>query len=102
MTTRTRYRLRALALEDLEEIWDYTFDQWGIEQAERYLDALFVCFDDLAKNPGLGKEREEVKRGYRSFPQGRHVIFYTTGQAEIEIIGIVHQSADINRHLDND
>ena len=102
MTTGTGYRLRALALQDLEEIWDHTFEQWGAEQAERYLNALLTCFDDLAENPELGRERKEVKQGYRSFPQGRHVIFYIIAQTQIEIIGIVHQSADVNRHLETD
>ena len=102
MTTGTGYRLRALALQDLEEIWDYTLEQWGAEQAERYLNALFTCFDDLAENPELGKERKVLKQGYRSFPQGRHVIFYMISQTEIEIIGIVHQSVDVNQHIVTD
>lgn len=39
------YSLRTLARDDLEAIWDYTVEQWGVEQAERYLDILFTCFD---------------------------------------------------------
>lgn len=96
---KTAYGLRALARQDLEEIWRYTFEQWGIEQAERYLAAMFTCFEDLAANPELGRERDDVKPGYRSFPQGRHVVFYTVGESSIQIIGIVHQSADVDRHF---
>jgi toxin ParE1/3/4 len=98
----TGYRLRALALEDLEAIWRYTVEQWGIDQAERYLTALFTCFDDLAINPELGRKRDEVKPGYRSFPQGRHVVFYTIVPTEIEIIGVVHQNSDVDKHLEQD
>lgn len=95
------YRLRTLALQDLEAIWDYTFEQWGGEQAERYFAALFTCFDDLANNPGIGRPRDELAPGFRSFPQGRHVVFYETGPGGgIEIIGVVHQSADVGHHLD--
>jgi toxin ParE1/3/4 len=93
------YRLRALAREDLEAIWRYTFEQWGIVQAERYLEAMFTCFEDLAASPQLGRERDDVKSGYRSFPQGRHVVFYAIDESGIEIIGIVHQSADVEGHL---
>jgi plasmid stabilization system protein ParE len=32
----------------------------------------------------------------RSFPQGRHVVFYKISESSIEIIGIVHQSADVD------
>lgn len=94
------YRLRSLARDDLKTIWNYTVEQWGIDQAERYLDILFTCFDDLAANPMLGRQRDEVKPGYRSFPQGRHVVFYKLESAGIEIIGIVHLRSDVDRHLD--
>ena len=93
------YALRELAVADLEAIWVYTVEQWGIEQAERYLKSLFACFEDLAENLHLGRQREEVKAGYRSFPQGRHVVFYLVVPAGIEVIGIVHQSADVDSHL---
>lgn len=93
------YLLRELARADLEAIWIYTVEQWGIEQAERYLQGLFRCFDDLAANPQLGRERDDVKAGYRSFPEGRHVVFYVIAPAGIEVIGIVHQSADVETHL---
>ncbi|MGB5741118.1 MAG: type II toxin-antitoxin system RelE/ParE family toxin [Sedimenticolaceae bacterium] len=93
------YALRELAVADLEAIWVYTAEQWGVEQAERYMTSLFACFEDLAENPQLGRQRDEVKAGYRSFPQGRHVVFYLVVPAGIEVIGIVHQSADVATHL---
>lgn len=93
------YALRQLAVADLEAIWVYTVEQWGVEQAERYLNGLFACFDDLARHPQVGRRRDDVKAGYRSFPQGRHVVFYVVVPAGIEVIGIVHQSADVDAHL---
>jgi toxin ParE1/3/4 len=93
------YALRELALADLEAIWAYTAEQWGIEQAERYLQGLFGCLEELAANPRLGRERDDVKAGYRSFPQGRHVVFFVIASEGIEVIGIVHQSADVDAHL---
>lgn len=93
------YYLRELARDDLEAIWHYTADEWGVEQAESYLSVLFKCFDELSVNPHLGRQRDEILPGLRSFPQGRHVVFYEIGPSTIEIIGIVHQSADVSRHL---
>lgn len=62
-------------------------------------DSAIDCFGELAANPRLGRERDDVKAGYRSFPQGRHVVFYGVASAAIEVIGIVHQSADVDAHL---
>ncbi|MEJ1360953.1 MAG: type II toxin-antitoxin system RelE/ParE family toxin [Candidatus Sedimenticola sp. (ex Thyasira tokunagai)] len=95
----TGYSLRLHARADLEVIWAYTLEHWGSDQADRYLEALFSCFDDLVVNPQLGKPRDDVKVGYRSFPQGRHVVFYMITLSGIDIIGIVHQSADVDGHL---
>lgn len=96
------YHLRALARDDLEAIWHYTVEQWGAEQAESYLALLLACFGELSENPEIGRPRDEILPDLRSFPQGRHVIFYEIGSKAIEIVGIVHQSADVNRHLDTD
>lgn len=93
------YALRELARADLEAIWVYTAEQWSVEQAEHYLNSLFACLRDLAWNPQLGRLRDEVKAGYRSFPQGRHVVFYLVVPAGVEVIGIVHQGADVDKHL---
>ena len=93
------YLLRELARADLEAIWIYTVEHWGIEPAERYLQGLFGCFEELAANPRLGRERNDVKEGYRSFPQGRHVVFYLIVPKGVEVIGVVHQSADVDAHL---
>jgi toxin ParE1/3/4 len=95
------YRLRAHARNDLEVIWDYTLEQWGVQQAERYFEALFTCFDDLAANPQMGRQRDEVFPGIRGFPQGRHIVFYELDEAGIEIVGIVHQSADVDAYSGN-
>ncbi len=93
------YRIRQLAENDLEQIWLYSFHEWGLEQADRYIRLMIGRFSWLAENPQLGKRRDDVKSGYYSFPEGRHVIFYTITESGIDIIGIPHQRMDIISHL---
>jgi len=69
------YSLRALALQDLEEIWLYTYEKWGVEQADIYLNLLFARFTWLAENPLIGKTRNDIKSGYYCFPEGMHLVF---------------------------
>ena len=71
------YSLRALAQEDLEEIWLYTYEEWGVDQADKYLDILFSGFTWLAENPLIGKKRDDIKTGYYCFPEGMNLVFYT-------------------------
>jgi len=41
----------ASAAEDLVDIWTYSFEHWGIDQADAYLDQLDEGFRFLATNP---------------------------------------------------
>jgi toxin ParE1/3/4 len=94
-----KYGIRALAQADLESIWLYTCEQWGATQADTYLKVLLQRFDWLAKNPTLGKPRDDIKQGYFCFPEGLHLIFYIYKNNQIEIIGIPHQQMDIVEYL---
>ncbi len=93
------YLLSAIAQQDIISIRDYTMDTWGEEQVSTYLSQLEQRFEWLAQNPRSGKKRDDVKEGYRSFQEGRHVIFYRISEVGIEVIGIPHQSEDIEHHL---
>ena len=95
----TTYRIRALAQADLESIWLYTYEQWGVEQADTYLNALIQRFEWLADNTALGKPRDDIKQGYFCFPEGMHLVFYIIKNSQVEIIGILHQQVDIIEYL---
>ena len=43
----------------------------------------------------LGKPRDDVAKGYRCYPQGRHLIFYIYDDSSVDIIGLPHRSMDI-------
>jgi len=96
------YVLRQVAESDLEDIWLYIFNNWGLEQADAYLEALLNRLAWLAEHPHAGKERSDIKSGYFCFPEGRHLIFYQQHSNRVEIFGIVHQSMDYPEYLDFD
>ena len=66
-----------------------------MEQADQYIRALLSRFSWLTENPLLGKQRDDVKPAYYSFPEGMHLIFYKLTNGGIDIIGIPHQRMDI-------
>lgn len=90
------YILSSAADNDLEDIFDYTLRRYGLNQAIKYLTELEVVFDKLSVNPYIGKSRDEVKSGLRSFPKQEHVIFYRQlDLASIYIVRVLHSSRDI-------
>ena len=93
------FRLTPRAVADLDAIADYTIETWGEDQLANDLRSMNSRFDWLAGNPFAGRERNDVHPGYRSFPQGSHVIFYLIGDGHVDIIGIPHKSMDIGPGL---
>jgi toxin ParE1/3/4 len=90
----TEYKIRQQALDDMENIWLYSLQQWGQEQADRYLRNILVRIEWLAANPGLGRHRIDIAEGYYCFPEGKHHIFYII-DGQIEVIAIPHQQMDV-------
>lgn len=94
------YILREAALDDLEAIWLYTSNEWSVNQADLYIRALLARCEWLAENPLLGKQRDDIKVGYRCFPEGMHLVFYWQTKSGIDVIGFLHQSMDVILHLE--
>ena len=89
------WRLTPRALEDLDAIAAYTIEKWGINRLESYVGSLTESFQRVADNPSLGREREDIHPGYRSFPVGSHIVFYVEDGNFINMIGIPHKSMDV-------
>ena len=43
------YDLTLAAEEDLRAIWRYTYETWGIEQAETYLEQITTCCESVGE-----------------------------------------------------
>jgi toxin ParE1/3/4 len=86
---------RPLARSDLAKIWDYIADDNGT-RADAFVDLIDQKFHELASHPNMGRSRDELAEGLRSFPVGRYVIFYRPLPQGVEIIRVLHGSRDLN------
>ena len=91
----TTFNITPRAARDLDAIANWTLRQWGADRMEQYLNRLADRFQWLAVNPAAGRARDDVAVGYRSFPEGQHVVFYINQGDAIAIIGIPHQAMDM-------
>lgn len=82
-----------LALHDLEDIWQFIAED-SIAAADHWLDKIDAQFKLIAKAPGIGRARDELAPGVRSFPIGRYVIFYQATQSGIDVVRVLHSSLD--------
>lgn len=95
-----KYYFSNKAVDDLAEIWNYTFETWSEKQADKYYDLLLSSCNDLAKNPSRGKQYDVVKKGIFGHKSGEHLIFYCiVSTDEIEIVRILHGMMDLKTKL---
>lgn len=89
------YELSQEADLDLEDIFDYTAIEFGIDQAVQYLMGFEELFKLLSINPRMGKERNEIRIGLRSIVKESHIVFYRITSHSIRIVRVLHTSRDI-------
>ena len=96
-----KYRISHEASLDIEQIWLYTFENWSIEQADRYFNLIMDEIEYPAENPKSGKDYSKVRSGYFRSRIKSHFIFYKIDSKNdwIEIIRILHQQMDIDTRL---
>lgn len=84
---------------DLKDIYQYGLRQWGQAQSDSYLENLKDHFWSLTEQPLMGIERPELLPCARSLPIESHTLFYRVSTDTVEIIRVLHDRQDPQRHL---
>ncbi|MFT3743390.1 MAG: type II toxin-antitoxin system RelE/ParE family toxin [Pyrinomonadaceae bacterium] len=95
------YKISNKAAKDLKDIWSYTFENWSLQQADRYYNLIFDEIEYLTANPGAGKDYGHVRKGYFRSTVKSHFIFYRINSKTkiLEVIRVLHQRMDIESRL---
>ena len=95
-----RYFLSQKAIDDLSEIWEYSFETWSEQQADKYYWQLLEDCKRLSENQFLVKNYPEIDQEIFGFKSGEHLIFYRKlDSASIEVIRILHSRMDLKRKI---
>ncbi len=95
-----KYELTNKAVEDLAGIWEYTIENWSEQQADRYYNLLLDSCQDIANNPELGKNYEEIRSDLLGLSTARHIIFYRKRiNKPVEITRILHEEMDLKNRI---
>lgn len=98
----TRYRLSPAAQADLGQIWDYTVERWGADQAARYTGSIRDACAELAAGRAQGRPIDDIRPGYRKHAVGAHFLFFRVGEAgSIDVIRILHRRMDVAARIAN-
>jgi len=93
--------VRPKARIDLAEIWDFIAGESEI-QADTFIDRMTDKLRLLARQPELGRKRDDLMPSLRSFPFGRYVIFYSINPNGIDVIRVLHCARDVGAQLSSE
>ena len=95
-----KYELTNKAVEDLSKIWDYTFEVWSENQADKYYFELIKDCQVLAENQNLAKNYKEINDDIYGYKSGQHIIFFRIiSENKIEITRFLHSRTDLKNRI---
>lgn len=91
------FRLARRAVADIEQIADYIGER-NPTAADRVIDELFCSFDELALNPELGTNLDDLRAELRMFiprkPAQNYLVFYYVVPDGVMVSGVIHSARD--------
>ena len=96
-----RHQLAPEVESELDEIWFRIASESGsLEIADRLIDSITSRFWILAKNPHIGRRRDQdLRPELRSFPVGDYVILYRIEKKTVLILHVIHGAQDLPKLL---
>jgi toxin ParE1/3/4 len=88
-------RITEQAESDLDEAWDY-LAQRNESAADRLLDTVLERARVHAQFPLMGRPRDDLSPGLRSFVVSPYVVFYRPVVGTIEVIRVLHGARDVD------
>ncbi|WP_413785976.1 type II toxin-antitoxin system RelE/ParE family toxin [Agrobacterium sp. rho-13.3] len=92
-----RYVLSPKARCDLNLIWDYAEETWGVAQAEVYLASIQKTLIGLCDRTVISQSANHIRENYRKISVGSHIIFFKENNDIVEVVRILHQRMHTSR-----
>ena len=83
------YKLTPEAKADLRRIYKRGVRDHGETQADKYYDAFYDRFEELAEQPYKYQKVDDIRQGYRRSPCGVDSIYYRVVGNDVEIMSII-------------
>lgn len=84
-----RYRLSEAADADLESLYEWGIDRFGVNAADRYYDGLIARLGEIADTPQLWPEVDHIRAGYRRSVYVAHAIYYRVEASGVMIMRVL-------------
>jgi len=90
------YIISKKAIEDINNIWNYTAENWSMEQADRYYNLIYDEIEYIVQNFELAHDFSKIRKSYKYSKVKSHLIFFKKDKNnDIEIIRVLHERMNI-------
>ena len=76
----------------LDEIASFTIENWGVDQAENYVDDLYEICRLIAQHPLIGRPYGSIHPTWRRLEHTSHVVLYSRTRSGITVQRIMHKT----------
>jgi toxin ParE1/3/4 len=95
------YIITKKAVDDVTMIWDYIYEVWSENQADKYYLEILEDCQVLAENQNFGRKYEEISIEIFGYKSGQHlIIFRKLNERKIEMIRILHSIMDLSNRIE--
>mmetsp|Transcript_6449 Transcript_6449/g.11058 ORF Transcript_6449/g.11058 Transcript_6449/m.11058 type:complete len:96 (-) Transcript_6449:127-414(-) len=92
-----RLEIARKAEEDLRNIWLYTQERYGTQQANHYLHMVRTRMDGLLSSVTVSRPAFELRPDLRRALAGQHVVFFREDEDAVTVVRVLHQGMDVER-----
>jgi toxin ParE1/3/4 len=94
-----RIRKTDLAQRDLENIYRFGFERFGLAQADLYAESLLDVLELLALNPMMGRVHLEYLKPVRIHSHKAHLIVYDVTDDAIVVVRVLSHYQNVSENL---
>ncbi|WP_348799023.1 type II toxin-antitoxin system RelE/ParE family toxin [Flavobacterium adhaerens] len=96
----SKYIISEKALEDINNIWIYTAENWSVEQANRYYNLIIDEIEYIIDNFDMAHDFGKIRKSYRFSKVKSHLIFFKKDKTnEIEVVRVLHERMNVENRL---
>ena len=96
----SQYVISEKAVEDINNIWIYTAENWSVAQADRYYNLIFDEIEFIVNNFDMARDFGKIRKSYKCSKVKSHLIFFKKNKInEIEVVRVLHERMDIESRL---
>ena len=96
----SEYVISEKAVEDINNIWIYTAENWSVAQADRYYNLIYDEIEYIVNNFDMARDFGKIRKSYKCSKVKSHLIFFKKNKMnEIEVVRVLHERMDIESRL---